>query len=206
MSESVAAPRPITVSLSEIEDDSPSAMSCGRIGMFCLIIAESAIFAIFVVAYVFYLGRSLSGPTPRDVLEVPVVNTICLLSSSATISMAMRSLRKGQKKRFVAWWSATLVLGIEFLVGTGLEWGHLIQDAGLTISTNLFGTTYFSLVGLHAAHVLVGLALLLVVLLLALRKAVGTEHADRVEVLALYWHFVDVIWVVVFTVVYLVGR
>jgi cytochrome c oxidase subunit 3 len=206
MSESVAAPRPITVSLYEIGDDSPSAMNCGRIGMFCLIIAESAIFTIFVVAYLFYLGRSLSGPTPRDVLEVPVVNTICLLSSSATISMAVRSLRNGQKTSFAAWWSATLALGIEFLAGTGLEWKHLIQDRGLTISTNLFGTTYFALVGLHAAHVLVGLALLLVVLLLAFRKAVGTEHAERVEVLALYWHFVDVIWIVVFAVVYLVGR
>lgn len=206
MSESFAASRSVTVSLAGAEEGSNSAMSCGRVGMACLIIAESAIFTIFVVAYVFYLGRSLSGPTPRDVLEIPVVNTVCLLSSSATISLAVRSLRQGEQRRFVAWWIATVVLGIEFLAGTGLEWRHLIQDAGLTISTNLFGTTYYSLVGLHAAHVIIGLALLLVVLYLALRRAIRSEHAERVEALALYWHFVDVVWVVVFTVVYVVGR
>jgi cytochrome c oxidase subunit 3/cytochrome o ubiquinol oxidase subunit 3 len=174
--------------------------------MVCLIIAESAIFTIFVVAYVFYLGRSLSGPRPRDVLEIPVANSICLLASSATISLAVRSLRKGELRGFAAWWTATVALGSEFLVGTGREWSRLIRKEGLTISTNLFGTTYYSLVGLHAAHVIVGLALLLIVLLFALRGAVRPDHAERVEVLALYWHFVDVVWIVVFTVVYLIGR
>jgi cytochrome c oxidase subunit 3 len=206
MSEPCSTPMTVSVPLSKTDDGSRPAMSCGRVGMAGLIIAESAIFTIFVVAYIFYLGRSLSGPKPRDVLNVPIVNSICLLSSSATISLAVRSLRKGERKKFAAWWTATVGLGIEFLAGTGLEWSYLIREEGLTISTNLFGTTYYSLVGLHAAHVIVGLALLLIVLLLALRKAVGPEHTERIEVLALYWHFVDVVWIVVFTVVYLVGR
>ncbi len=103
-------------------------------------------------------------------------------------------------------WFVTFALGTIFLVATGREWHHLIYDEGLTISTNLFGTTYYSLVGLHAFHVTVGLVGLLVVLLLSLAARVKQEHSERVEVFAMYWHFVDAVWVVVFTVVYIVGR
>ena len=125
--------------------------------MSCLIIAESAIFLIFVVAYLFYLGKSVSGPTPRQILELPILNTICLLSSSATITVALRALRKGDTKRFSRWWLVTIVLGAYFLFGTGHEWHRLIYERGFTIQTNLFGTTFYSLVGLHATHVVIGL-------------------------------------------------
>jgi cytochrome c oxidase subunit 3/cytochrome o ubiquinol oxidase subunit 3 len=125
--------------------------------MFSLIAAECAIFTIFVVAYIFYLGKSLSGPMPKDVLETPIFNTICLLSSSLTIHLAVRALRSARVNAFGLWWFVTMVLGSIFLVGTGREWQHLIFEKGLTISTNLFGTTYYSLVGLHAFHVTVGL-------------------------------------------------
>jgi len=178
----------------------------GVVGMTCLIIAESAIFTIFVVAYLFYLGKSLSGPTPRQVLELPILNTICLLSSSATITLALRSLRNGHTRRFSYWWLATIALGAYFLFGTGHEWHRLIYQKGLTIQTNLFGTTFYSLVGLHASHVLVGLVALLIVMAFALVGSVKREHAERTHVLALYWHFVDTVWVVVFTVVYVIGR
>jgi cytochrome c oxidase subunit 3/cytochrome o ubiquinol oxidase subunit 3 len=180
--------------------------SRGRVAMYCLIIAESAIFTIFVVAYIFYIGRSRSGPTPRQVLEIPIFNTICLLSSSLTIWLAERSLDRNKIKLFGAWWALTLALGAIFLVGTGLEWHTLIYERGLTISTNLFGTTFYSLVGLHATHVLFGLIGLSVVLAFTLTGHVRQEHSERVQVLALYWHFVDAIWVVVFTVVYILGR
>ena len=100
----------------------------------------------------------------------------------------------------------TFVLGALFLYGTGEEWHQLIYEKGLTISTNLFGTTYYSLVGLHAFHVTAGLVMLLIVLLLGLAGRVNGNHTSRVEVLAMYWHFVDVVWVVVFTVVYILGR
>jgi len=125
--------------------------------MYCLIAAEAAIFTIFVVAYLFYMGKSLSGPTPQQVLHVPVLFTICLLSSSVTIHLAVRSLRKAKVGAFARWWFLTLLLGSTFLAGTALEWRHLIYDEGLMIQTNLFGTTYYSLVGLHAFHVLMGL-------------------------------------------------
>lgn len=178
----------------------------GVVGMYCLIAAESAIFTIFVVAYIFYLGKSLSGPQPKDVLRVPVFYTICLLSSSATIHFAVRVLRNGKVRTFALWWLLTMGLGAAFLTGTGIEWRHLIYDEGLTIRTNLFGTTYYSLVGLHAFHVTVGLLMLAIVLIFALSGFIEQKHAGRVEVLSLYWHFVDAVWVVVFTVVYVIGR
>jgi len=180
--------------------------SRGRVGMFCLIVAEAAIFTIFVVAYIFYLGKSVTGPTPREALDVPVFNTICLLSSSLTIHLADRALEHGRIVPFKIFWFLTFVLGAIFLGGTGLEWHRLIYKLGLTISTNLFGTTYYSLVGLHAFHVIVGLLGLGLVMVLSLASKVTQEHSSRVGVLSLYWHFVDAVWVVVFTVVYVIGR
>jgi cytochrome c oxidase subunit III len=180
--------------------------SRGVVGMYCLIAAEAAIFTIFVIAYIFYIGKSLTGPQPRDVLHVPIFFTICLLSSSLTIHFALKFLRTGRVASFALWWLLTFVLGAAFLAGTIREWLHLIYDEGLTIQTNLFGTTYYSLVGLHAFHVTVGLLALAAVSIFTFRGDVKAQHAERVEVLSMYWHFVDVVWVVVFTVVYIVGR
>lgn len=178
----------------------------GRVGMYALITAEAAIFTIFVVAYLFYVGKSLAGPLPNDVLHAPIFLTFCLLFSSVTIHLAVTALQRTRLSAFVLWWACTIGLGAVFLGGTAHEWHHLIYDAGLTIRTNLFGTTYYSLVGLHAFHVTVGLLGLSTVLLFALGGHVGQEHAERVDVLSLYWHFVDVVWIVVFTVVYVIGR
>jgi cytochrome c oxidase subunit III len=180
--------------------------SKGRVGIACMIVAESALFTIFVVAYLYYNGRDISGPTPQQVLRLPILNTICLLSSSATIMLAVRGLSKGYRGQFAIWWLTTIALGTYFLVGTGREWQHLIVDKGLTLQTNLFGTTYYSLVGLHAFHVVAGLIMMLIVMGFTLSGAVKREHAERTEVLAIYWHFVDVVWIVVFTVVYVIGR
>ena len=178
----------------------------GTVGMVCLIVAEAAVFTIFVVAYLYYVGKSLSGPTPREVLETPILLTVCLLSSSLTIHLASTALERGARGAFGGLWLLTIALGTAFLFGTGQEWRHLVLDHGLTISTNLFGTTYYSLVGLHAFHVVVGLLLMAIVALFALTGYVGREHSPRIRVLSLYWHFVDVVWVVVFAVVYVIGR
>ena len=178
----------------------------GKVGMAGLIVAESAIFSIFVVAYLFYLGKSISGPTPREVLETPIFFTVCLLSSSLTIHLASKELENGHRVSFRILWSITIALGALFLFGTAREWHRLIYEHGLTISTNLFGTTYYSLVGLHATHVTAGLIMLGIVLLFSLADRVGIEQSARIETLSMYWHFVDAVWVVVFTVVYLIGR
>jgi cytochrome c oxidase subunit 3 len=179
--------------------------SPGRVGMFSLIAAEAAIFVIFVVAYLFYVGKSISGPTP-SVLHVPVFLTVCLLSSSWTIHRAVAALRRGEIGSFARWWTSTIVLGAVFLGGTAREWQHLIADEGLTIRTNLFGTTYYSLVGLHAFHVTAGVIALATVSLFTLFGHVKREQAARVDLVSLYWHFVDVVWIAVFMVVYVVGR
>jgi cytochrome c oxidase subunit 3 len=178
----------------------------GTVGMACLILAESAIFIIFVVAYIYYIGKSLTGPTPAQVLELPIFGTICLLSSSITVHFAVSALRKENLQSFLLNLGGTVLLGSIFLLTTAREWYRLIHDEGLTLQTNLFGTTYYSLVGLHATHVVVGLIMLSITLFLALRGLVKEEHAEKFEVLSLYWHFVDAVWIVVFTVVYVIGR
>ncbi len=174
--------------------------------MTCLIVAESAIFIIFVVAYIFYLGKSVSGPMPHDVLELPIIGTICLLSSSFTIHRAVVALRRNEVRPCSYWLAATVLLGAIFIAGTAMEWYKLIYKDGLTISTNLFGTTFYSLVGLHASHVVVGLIMLLAATIFALLGKIRERDAERLEVLSLYWHFVDAVWVIVFTVVYVLGR
>jgi len=174
--------------------------------MYALIAAEAAIFTIFVVAYLFYIGKSLSGPTPSEVLSPPFLYTVCLLSSSLTIHLAGKSLRGGNVRGFGAWWLLTIIFGALFLYGTASEWHRLIYKDGLTINTNLFGTTYYSLVGLHAFHVIMGLLGLTTVMVFAIFGAVKQEYAERIDVLSLYWHFVDAVWIVVFTVVYVIGR
>ncbi|HUA99784.1 MAG TPA: heme-copper oxidase subunit III [Terracidiphilus sp.] len=194
-----------TTSVPIFADESWRLPSRGTVAMLSLIIGESAIFTIFVVAYIYYIGRSVSGPTPK-ILDIPIFMTVCLLSSSFTIMVAEHAIDHGRMALFTAFWALTMLLGIIFLGGTALEWRHLIYIDHLTIRTNLFGTTFYSLVGLHATHVIVGLMMLSIVLVFTLLGRINQSHAERIKVLALYWHFVDAVWVVVFTVVYIVGR
>ncbi len=194
---------PIIHSERTIEWDLPDKR---RVGMTALIVGESAIFTIFVVAYVFYIGKSLSGPTPAQVLEIPILATICLLSSSVSIWQAEKAIEDGRMRRFTLWLGLTIGLAALFMANTAFEWKKLIYHDGLTISTNLFGTTFYSLVGLHATHVVVGLFLLTSIFIFSLFGWVDARQSERFGVVALYWHFVDAVWIVVFTVVYLIGR
>ena len=178
----------------------------GRAGVIGFIVAETSLFAVFVVAYLFYIGKSLTGPFPREVLDLPIVGTICLLSSSITVALATRALAAGRIARAGAWLLVTVVLGLAFLAGTAQEWRRLIVERGFTIGTNLFGSTFYPLVGLHASHVILGLVMLSLCLVFACAGALTVKHAERVELVSWYWHFVDGVWVVVFTVVYVVGR
>jgi cytochrome c oxidase subunit III len=177
-----------------------------KAALLALILTETTLFSIFVAAYVYYIGRSLTSPYPKDVLELPIIATICLLSSSVTIVLAERAFERENDSGFRLWWSITIVLALIFISSTAREWHELIAKHGLTISTNLFGTTYYSLVGLHASHVIVGLILLVLVMSLSLRRYVRRWHAEHLQMISWYWHFVDAVWVVVFTVVYVIGR
>jgi cytochrome c oxidase subunit 3/cytochrome o ubiquinol oxidase subunit 3 len=196
-----------TIPFTSFERDEPWKLPYrGSVGMWCLIAAESSMFLIFVVAYIFYMGKSLSGPTPREILNIPIFGTICLLSSSITVHLSVNGLKKKSQMSFIGWLAGTILLGIIFLLGTGREWFDLIYKHHFTIHTSLFGTTFYSLVGLHATHVLIGLLMLSVVLVLGLFGLVGEDQFHHFHSLSMYWHFVDAVWVVVLTVVYIVGR
>ena len=184
-------------------------LSRAKVGMASLIFMESALFSAFLVTYLYYIGKSPTGPQPMDCLELGLVtiNSICLFASSATVVFAVRALSRGSLKGFQVWMLLTILLGLEFLVGTGLEWKTLIEVQGLTIDSNVFGTTFYTLVGFHAFHVIVGLVLLTGTFMLALCGCIKPERdTERVEIATWYWHFVDVVWIVVFTLVYFVGK
>jgi cytochrome c oxidase subunit III len=177
-------------------------------GMIAFLVSEVAFFSTLIVVYLSYLGRDTVGPTPAQALSLPLVigTTLCLLSSSVTIHLAEKALRSGTHARFCLLWAATIALGAVFLLGTAYEWRELIVRHHLTIGRNLFGTTYYTLVGFHGLHVTGGIVTMSIVLGLALAHHV--THANRlgVELVSWYWHFVDAVWVVVFAVVYVFGR
>jgi cytochrome c oxidase subunit III len=182
-------------------------LSPGQWGLLSFLLSEVAFFSTLIVTYLFYLGKDVVGPRPADVLSLRLVlcTTACLLASSLTIHLAERALGRGKRGGFLLLWAATIALGVLFLLGTAYEWYGLIGH-GLTIGRNLFGSTYYTLVGAHALHVTGGVTIMLVVLGLALGRQVTTANRAGVGLVAWYWHFVDVVWLVVFTVVYLVGR
>jgi cytochrome c oxidase subunit III len=180
-----------------------------KAGMLCFLLSEAAFFGTLIMTYVYFLHATRHGdPTPSQVFRLPLVlaASACLFSSSLTIHLAERGLRRNSLRAFLLWWGLTIVLGVIFLLGTMLEWNDLIGTWGLTISRNLFGTTYFTLVGFHALHVTVGVIVMSIVFGLAWRRQVTEKNQTGVEVVAWYWHFVDGVWAVVFTLVYIVGR
>jgi cytochrome c oxidase subunit 3 len=183
--------------------------STRKVGVICLILTESALFAIFVVAYVFYMGKSLNPPFPREVIafpsKTPWLASIALFASSFTIIYAEKMMHKLDRKGFLIWWGITMALGAYFVLYSAMEWYELIYHEGLTISVNVFGTTFYSLVGLHLSHVIVGLILLSIIFVLTLLGKIPTDHIEHTEMISWYWHFVDAIWVVVLTLVYFIS-
>lgn len=197
-------------------------LNAAQWGMLAFLVSEVAFFGTLIAAYVAYIGHDIVGPSPRECLSLPLVigTTICLLASSGTIHLADGRLHRDRERGFLVAWALTIVLGIAFLLGTAHEWRDLISEHHLTIGRNLFGTTFYTLVGFHGLHVTIGVVMMLVVLGLMLanlccgrparREQAGGTHAPEyrqvVQLVSWYWHFVDGVWIVVFTVVYLVGR
>jgi cytochrome c oxidase subunit 3/cytochrome o ubiquinol oxidase subunit 3 len=197
-------------------------LTAAQWGMVAFLASEVALFSTLIVTYLFYLGKDRVSPTPAEALRLSLVlfTTACLLTSSVTVHLAVTGIRNGHEPTpddgdavgrtphaaFFLWWLATIALGVIFLAGTAYEWHDLIVRERLTISRNLFGTTYYTVVGLHALHVTVGVILLGLTLALVLRRHITTANEPAVELVSWYWHFVDVVWIVVFTVVYVIGR
>lgn len=185
----------------------PAALGPVRWGMLAFLFSEVAFFTTLIITYVTFLHSDDGGPTPAVLsLRLVIGTTICLLSSSGTVHLAEKRLRTGAQRQFLLWWLATIVLGVLFLTGTAYEWHGLIVRDKLTIGRNLFGTTYYTLVGFHALHVTGGVIAMSIVLALGLRGRIAAKNHLGAEMVAWYWHFVDGVWVVVFTLVYLIGR
>jgi cytochrome c oxidase subunit III len=180
-----------------------------KVGMLAFLLSEVAFFSTLITTYVVFLQQTkASTPSPAEVFHLPLVliGTACLLSSSVTIHLAEGAMRRGSRASFLFLWGLTILLGATFLACTGKEWHELIYTDGLTINRNLFGSTYFTLVGFHALHVTVGLILLSTIFVLAWRRKLSEHSHTAAEVISWYWHFVDGVWIVVFSLVYLIGR
>ena len=165
------------------------------------------LFGTLIATYLAYEGKSVVGPTPQEILDIPLtsVSTFVLLMSSLAMVLALAAVMRGDTRYSKVWLATTAGLGAVFLVFQAFEFRQFV-DEGLKISTNLFGSTFFVLTGCHGLHVLVGVIWLATLLIMSARGKLGPEKAMNVEIAGLYWHFVDVVWIVIFTVVYLIQR
>jgi len=178
-----------------------------KLGIWIFLASEVMFFGAVIATFVVFRGRSTSGPDPREVLTllVPTIMTLVLLTSSVTMVMALQAIQGGNRTRMWQYLVATCILGLVFLGLKATEYTHLFSD-GITPSANIFGSVYFLTTGLHAAHVIVGIIWILAVVAKALRGGFSAENYLPVEMAGLYWHFVDLIWVAIFMVVYLTDQ
>ena len=176
-----------------------------KLAMWAFLGSECLFFGSLISSYLLYRGRSIVGPYPEDVYDIPYtsVSSFVLLMSSLTMVLALNAIQRGDHRKLRAWLLATALLGITFVGGQVFEFTVFVNE-GLTISRNLFGTSFFVLTGFHGAHVTVGILMLLTLFGQSLTGHLPTERALRVELVGLYWHFVDVVWIIIFTIVYLI--
>jgi heme/copper-type cytochrome/quinol oxidase subunit 3 len=176
-----------------------------KLGMWAFLGSECLFFGALISTYLLYRGRSVQGPFPNEVYDIPYtsVSSGVLLMSSVTMVLALNAIQRGDDRRLRAWLLATALLGITFVGGQVFEFTVFVRE-GLTLSRNLFGSSFFVLTGFHGAHVTVGILMLLTLFGQSLVGRLTVENALRVELVGLYWHFVDIVWIVIFTVVYLI--
>ena len=175
-----------------------------KLFMWLFLASDCFFFGSFIASYLLYRGRSLEGPYPEDVYDIPFtsVSSFVLLMSSLTMVLALAAIQRGDLRGCRIWLLTTALLGMTFLGGQVFEFTEFYHN-GLSVSTNLFGTTFFVLTGFHGAHVGVGVLILLSLYYLVSRGRIGQAQSLNVELAGLYWHFVDVVWIVIFTLVYL---
>jgi heme/copper-type cytochrome/quinol oxidase subunit 3 len=180
-------------------------LSNAKIGMWAFLGSECLLFGALISTYLLYRGRSTEPPFPQDVYDIPFtsVSSFVLLMSSLTMVLALAAIQRGDHPKLRVWLLATALLGMTFISGQVYEFTRFLQE-GLGVTTNLFGTTFFILTGFHGVHVSGGILMLLSLFGMSLDGRLPTERAETVELVGLYWHFVDVVWIVIFTVVYLI--
>ena len=168
--------------------------------------SDCMFFAALVATYMVYRGQSLTGPYPIDIIDVPIttISTFVLLCSSFAMVQALSATNRDDQRGIRIWLLATAILGAIFIGFQIFEFNHF-KNAGLTLGTNLFGATFFTLTGFHGAHVTVGIIWLLGMLVVAMKGRLGPASALDVELVGLYWHFVDIVWIIIFTLLYLIA-
>jgi heme/copper-type cytochrome/quinol oxidase subunit 3 len=176
-----------------------------KLGVWTLLGSEAVFFSSLIVTYIVMRGRSTVGPFPQNALNVPLTafNTFVLICSSMTMVTSLAHVERGDLKGLRRWLIATALLGLLFLSGQAIEFSLLIGQ-GLSLSKNLFGATFFTLTGFHGAHVFAGVIWITFVLARAFRGGISQANHNAVELVGLYWHFVDLVWIIIFTVVYLI--
>ena len=173
--------------------------------MWLFLASECLLFGSLIAAYLLYRGQSVVGPYPEELFDIPFtsVSAFVLLMSSVTMVLALAAIQRGDQRGLRIWLIATALLGTLFVSGQAFEFTEFNRE-GLSLSSNLFGTTFFVLTGFHGAHVTVGVLILLSLLVMALRGRLTQAQSLNVELAGLYWHFVDVVWIAIFTLVYLI--
>ena len=173
--------------------------------MWLFLASDCLFFGSFIAAYLLYRDRSLTGPYPEDLFDIPFtsVSAFVLLMSSVSMVLALAAIQKGNVRGMQVWLLTTAILGTLFVAGQAYEFTEFHHE-GLSLSTNLFGTTFFVLTGFHGAHVTVGVLILMSLFVYSLRGGIQQKDSLNVELAGLYWHFVDIVWIVIFTLVYLI--
>ena len=176
-----------------------------KLAMWLFLASDCLLFGALISTYVLYRGASQVGPFPADVFDIPYtsVSSFVLLASSLTMVLALAAIQRGQPGQMRVWLLATALLGMTFLGGQVYEFTTFVEE-GLTLRTNVFGTSFYVLTGFHGTHVAVGVLMLLTPFTLSFAGKVTQRNAITVELVGLYWHFVDIVWIVIFTVVYLI--
>jgi heme/copper-type cytochrome/quinol oxidase subunit 3 len=186
--------------------DTSTGLDSRKMAMWTLIGSECLLFGGLIATYLVYEGQSIVGPYPHEVLDIPLtsLSTFVLLMSSLAMVLGLHAVQHADRKGAMIWLGATAALGTVFLGFQAYEFTHFVTHYGLGLGTNLFGSTFYVLTGFHGAHVAAGVIMLLALVFRAYKHRLGPEKSIPVEVVGLYWHFVDVIWIVIFTLVYLV--
>jgi heme/copper-type cytochrome/quinol oxidase subunit 3 len=185
--------------------DTSTGLDHRKMAMWAMIGSECLLFGGLIASYLVYQGRSTSGPHPAEILDIPLtsVSTFVLLTSSLFMVLGLYWVQNGNQKKARNWLWMTAFAGTVFLMFQAYEFTHFVNE-GLTLGTNLFGSTFFVLTGCHGLHVVMGVIWLTTLGFLAHNGRLGVENSITVEFAGLYWHFVDVIWIVIFTLVYLI--
>jgi heme/copper-type cytochrome/quinol oxidase subunit 3 len=176
-----------------------------KLMMWLFLASDCLFFGAFIAAYLLYRDRSIVGPYPGDLFDIPFtsVSAFVLLMSSVTMVLALSCIQRGDRRGMQVWLFTTAILGLLFISGQAYEFTEFNHE-GLDLSTNLFGTTFFVLTGFHGAHVTLGIVILLSLFVASLQGRIQQKDSLNVELAGLYWHFVDIVWIVIFTLVYLI--